>query len=51
MMMRGLIFCSSWLLPLLKGIVFEGEGQVARLTVEKTFGARALTVITIRQLA
>ncbi len=41
---------ARFVLPLLKGIVFEGEGQVARLTIEKTFGARALTVITVKPL-
>jgi hypothetical protein len=36
---------------LLQGIVFASAGQVARLIIEKTYGARALTVITVRQLA
>ena len=31
---------ASFILPLLQGIVFEGDGQVSRLVVEKVFGAR-----------
>jgi hypothetical protein len=41
---------ASFILPLLKGIVFEREGQVAKLTIKKTFGARPLTAITVRAL-
>jgi len=41
---------ASFILPLLQGVVFVSAGQVARLTVEKTYGARPLTVITIGRL-
>jgi hypothetical protein len=41
---------ASFILPLLQGIVFVSAGQVAKLEVTKTYGARALTVITVKSL-
>jgi hypothetical protein len=41
---------SGFVIPLLSGIVFITCGQVALLTVEKTYGLKALTTITIGQL-
>lgn len=40
---------AKFVLPLLEGIVFASAGQVAKLTITKTYGARPLTT-TIRAL-
>ena len=42
---------AKFILPLLEGTCFESGGQIAKLTVTKSYGARALTVITVRALA
>jgi hypothetical protein len=41
---------SRFILPLLQGICFVSAGQIAKLEVTKVFGARALTVVTIKSL-
>jgi Holliday junction resolvase RusA-like endonuclease len=41
---------ARFILPLLTGIAYVSAGQVARLTVEKTYGSRPLTVITVKPL-
>jgi hypothetical protein len=41
---------SRFIIPNLSGIVFQSAGQVAKLEVTKVFGARALTVVTVRRL-
>lgn len=41
---------ARFLLPILEGIVFEHCGQVARLTVEKTYAERPQTTITVGPL-
>jgi hypothetical protein len=42
---------ARFIFPHLKGIVFEGEGQISKLMITKSYGAGApLTTITVRQL-
>jgi Holliday junction resolvase RusA-like endonuclease len=41
---------SRFILPLLQGIVFVSAAQVAKLEVTKTYGAKPLTVITVKPL-
>jgi hypothetical protein len=41
---------AKFIVSLLSGLCLVSAGQVAKFTVEKTYGARALTVITIKSL-
>jgi Holliday junction resolvase RusA-like endonuclease len=41
---------ARFILPLLQGVCFVSAGQVAKLEVTKSYGAKALTVITIAEL-
>jgi len=42
---------ARFILPLLQGVVFVSDGQIAKLTITKVDGdAKPLTVITIRAL-
>lgn len=42
---------ARFFVPLLQGICFVSAGQVAKLEVTKSYGARPLTVITVKPLA
>jgi hypothetical protein len=41
---------ARFILPLLQGICFVSAGQIAKLTITKSYGEKPLTVLTIKQL-
>jgi Holliday junction resolvase RusA-like endonuclease len=41
---------ARFILPLLQGVYFVSAGQIAKLEVTKTYGERALTIVTISPL-